>query len=115
MGGALVISSIANANDEFSSAAPFYGVPDLTKISIANIKIPVVGHFGEHDEVPNFSDKATALKLEAAAKEAGVDFTLRMWDAGHGFMNASNPAHYNEAAAKGGLAEAIAFFKRTLA
>ena len=31
MGGALTIASIAQS-EEFSAAAPFYGVPDLSKV-----------------------------------------------------------------------------------
>lgn len=48
MGGALTIAAVASQkNEEFVAAAPYYGVPDLTKISLANIKIPVLAHFGD--------------------------------------------------------------------
>lgn len=46
MGGALTLAAIANS-DEFVAAAPFYGVPDLTKVNVANIKCPVLAHFGD--------------------------------------------------------------------
>jgi carboxymethylenebutenolidase len=46
MGGALTIASIASGS-EFSAAVPFYGVPDLSKVPLGNIKIPVLAHFGD--------------------------------------------------------------------
>jgi carboxymethylenebutenolidase len=46
MGGALSIAAVASGS-EFSAAIPFYGVPDLTKVPLANIKIPVLAHFGD--------------------------------------------------------------------
>ena len=99
MGGALAIASVASGS-EFSAAVPFYGVPDLTKVPLGNIKIPVLAHFGDKDEAKGFSDPETAYKLEAASKEAGVDFTLHMWSAGHAFMNQANPKTYDPEIAK---------------
>ena len=93
MGGALTIAAIAQG-DEFSAAAPFYGVPDLSKLDLTRIKVPVLAHFGETDDAKGFSDKETALRLETAMKAAGVTFTLRMWEAGHAFMNQANPHTY---------------------
>lgn len=115
MGGALTIAAIANATDEFAAAVPFYGVPDLSKLNLANIKIPVLAHFGETDEAKGFSDPETAHKLEAAAKEAGVNFTLHMWAAGHAFMNQANPQVYKPDIAKLALAETSEFFRKSFA
>jgi len=114
MGGALTIASVASGS-EFSAAVPFYGVPDLTKVPLANIKIPVLAHFGDKDEAKGFSDPETAHKLEAAAKEAGVDFTLHMWSAGHAFMNQANPKTYDPEIAKQALHETLEFFRKNLA
>ena len=63
MGGALTLAAVANS-DEFSAAVPFYGVPDLSKVPIANIKVPVLAHFGAKDAAKGFSDPETAHKLE---------------------------------------------------
>ena len=46
MGGALVIAAIATGVDVFAAAAPFYGVPDLSKFNLASVKTPVLAHFG---------------------------------------------------------------------
>ena len=111
MGGALTIAAIASG-EEFAAAVPFYGVPDLSKFNLANIKIPVLAHFGEKDEVKGFSDKETAYKLEAAAKEAGINFTLHLWDAGHAFMNQASPKNYMPEIAKQALEESTQFFRK---
>jgi carboxymethylenebutenolidase len=113
MGGALTIAAVASG-DEFSAAIPFYGVPDLSHFNLANIKIPVLAHFGDKDDAKGFSDPETAYKLEKAAKEAGVNFTLHMWPAGHAFMNQSKPDVYEPEIAKQALAESIAFFQAHL-
>ena len=104
MGGALALAAVANSG-EFSAAVPFYGVPDLSKVPIANIKVPILAHFGEKDEAKGFSDPETAHRLESIAKEAGIDFTLHMWPAGHAFMNQSNPHVYEPEIARQALEE----------
>ena len=114
MGGALTIASVASGS-EFSAAVPFYGVPDLSKVPLANIKIPVLAHFGDKDEAKGFSDPETAYKLEAAAKEAGVDFTLHMWNAGHAFMNQASPHSYDPEIARQALEETVQFFRKNFA
>jgi len=114
MGGALTIASVASGS-EFSAAVPFYGVPDLSKVPLANIKIPVLAHFGDKDEAKGFSDPETAHRLEAAAKEAGVNFTLHMWNAGHAFMNQANPHSYDPEIARQALEETVQFFKKNFA
>ena len=92
MGGALSITAPA-FGDEFACSVPFYGVPDLSKIPLGNIKCPVLGMYGTQDKAKGFSDPDTAKKLEETALAAGVDFKLVMWDADHSFMNHNKPAH----------------------
>ena len=98
--------------EEFDAGVPFYGIPDLGKYPIANIKVPVLAMFGEKDDRMGFSDKESALKLEAAAKEAGINFTLKFWDAGHAFMNQSNTPMYVPEVAKLALVETSQFFTK---
>ena len=116
MGGALAIAAIATGVDVFAAAAPFYGVPDLSKVSLAGVKTPVLAHFGTTDDTKGFSDPDTAKRLEETFKTSGssAEFTLRMWDAGHAFMNQSNPKHYNVDVAKLALSETVQFFKKNL-
>ena len=71
MGGALAIAAIANT-DLIDAACPFYGIPDLTKINLANIKIPVFAHFAELDHAKGFSSIEDAKNLEAKAQQLGL-------------------------------------------
>lgn len=114
MGGALTLATVANSND-FAAAVPFYGIPDLSKISLGNIKVPVLAHFGDKDEAKGFSDPESAHNLDAAAKSSGVNFTLRMWNAGHAFMNQGNPNTYHPEIANQALTETVEFFKKCFA
>ena len=112
MGGALALAAAA-ASDIFSSCVPYYGAPRADMgVNIGNIKCPCLGHFGETDHAVGFSDPETARKLEVDAKALGVDFTLRMWPAGHAFMNQANPETYNAEVAKQSLQETVAFFNK---
>jgi dienelactone hydrolase len=47
LGGAIILGEFPK-NDKFSSAVPFYNVPDLSKAPIAKIKVPIIAHFGEN-------------------------------------------------------------------
>ena len=40
----------------YLSVVSFYGVPDLTKLNLKKIRVPVQGHFGNLDEIKGFSD-----------------------------------------------------------
>ena len=57
---------------------PFYGIPDLKKYLLSNIKAPVFAYFAEKDQIKGFSDSESAKNLEKLAKEAKVDFTLKI-------------------------------------
>ena len=48
MGGALTVVALANIPD-LDAASPYYGVPDLSKLSFSNVKCPVFAVFGEND------------------------------------------------------------------
>jgi carboxymethylenebutenolidase len=113
MGGALTIANLASS-DVFSAGVPFYGVPDLSFFKLENIKVPVLAHFGDLDMAKGFSDPDTARNLEAKAKEAGVNFTLHMWEGGnHAFMNQDSPNYNSDIAAKA-LNETVEFFKNNI-
>jgi carboxymethylenebutenolidase len=55
MGGALTLASASKING-WHSASPFYGIPDLNKYKLSNIKCPVLAHFGGDDNMMGFSD-----------------------------------------------------------
>ena len=86
--------------------APFGDGPapiDLT----GNIKIPVMGNFGETDENPSPADVAT---IEAKLTAAGVNHDFKSYPgAGHGF-NCDDRGSYNEAAAKDAFTRTLGWF-----
>jgi carboxymethylenebutenolidase len=111
MGGALTIATLANSKN-FDKGVPFYGVPDFSKVELKNISVPVLAHFGEKDQVKGFSDPEAAKKLEEEMKNAGVDFTLHLWEGGnHAFMNQDSTNYQPEIAEKA-FEETVAFLKK---
>ena len=100
-----------------SAASVYYGgrilVPfgdgpapiDLT----SNIKIPVMGNFGDTDENPSPADVAT---IEAKLKAAGVTYDFKSYPgAGHGF-NCDDRGSYNEAAATDAFTRTLGWFDK---
>ena len=109
MGGALAIATIATF-DVFDGACPFYGVPDLTKFDLGNIRCKVFAQFGDLDRAKGFSDPETAKNLENSALRRGVDFKLKIWEnADHAFMNQDSP-NYNSHVAEEAIIETCDFF-----
>jgi carboxymethylenebutenolidase len=112
LGGALTIAALSVYPDTFSAGVPFYGVPDLSKFELKNIKAPVLAQFGDKDDAKGFSDPESAYNLEKKAKEAGVNFTLHMWEGGHhAFMNQDRGELYNAELAAKALDETVKFLK----
>lgn len=111
MGGALTIATLSTFNNIFSGAVPFYGIPDLTKFDVGNIKCPVIANFGTLDSAKGFSDPEAAKNLEKIAKEKNIDFKLNMWEnVDHAFMN-QDSKNYNAEAAGKAIVETCEFFK----
>jgi len=111
MGGAITIASIANFGEAFDGAAPFYGIPDLSKFDIGNAKCAILAHFGDLDKAKGFSDPEAAKNLEQIALDKGCKFKLRMWEnVDHAFMN-QDSQRYNADAAEKALTETVEFFK----
>jgi carboxymethylenebutenolidase len=95
LGGALTVASLANI-PELDAGSPYYGVPDLSNFDLSKIKVPVYAYFGENDDHKGFSSPEDGKRLEKAAKDAGVNFTLDIVPvAGHAFMN-KNSERYHE-------------------
>lgn len=59
MGGTLSIA-VSTRDNNISALAPFYGVPDLSKYKLENIKVPMLATFAELDKVVGFSSPADA-------------------------------------------------------
>ena len=74
-----------------------------------DIKIPVMGNFGEDDENPTPDDVA---QIEQALQAAGVTYDFKMYaGAGHGF-NCNERPDYREDAAADALSRTLGWFDR---
>ena len=114
MGGALAIAAISAFPDLIHASAPFYGVPDLNTFSLANIKGPIRGHFGETDAYKGFSAPEDGKRLEDEGAKYGKDVKVKVWPgAGHAFMNVDRPDAYNADVAAKALDEVAEFFNST--
>lgn len=113
MGGALTIMTSASCGD-IDAAAPFYGVPDLSKCDVSKIKCPIIAHFGALDQAKGFSDITARQNLENAFKKGNVSYEIKVWEkADHAFMNQDSHA-YNPDVAKEAFAHVINWFKTKL-
>jgi len=87
MGGALTLACGVLV-DGVQAIAPFYGTPPLQLADVSKMKVPVLAHFGEKDDMEGFSDPASAKALGEALKQSGCEHEiLLMQGVGHGFMN----------------------------
>ncbi len=75
----------------------YYGMPVKDVEKLKTLNTDVLGIFGSQDQgIP----PATVEEFEKAAKTAGKNVTVKMFDAVHAFANPSNPKYDKEAAAK---------------
>jgi carboxymethylenebutenolidase len=87
LGGGLSLWAAANC-PKVTAAVTYYYVMPHGKPEFANIKGPVLGHFGTADE---FISHAEAQALESELAEAGVEVAFNYYDdAGHAFFNDTN-------------------------
>lgn len=101
--------ALAGDDDRIRAAVPFYGAPaDLTKVS--SIHCPVLAIYGDQDE----RLMAGLPEVEAAMKDAGVDFTSKVYPgAQHAFFNDAGP-NYDADAAADAWQLSLDFLARTL-
>jgi carboxymethylenebutenolidase len=83
LGGALSILAAMKA-PELDAAVCFYGVPSPEAGDPATIRIPLLGHFAEHDDWCT-PDKVAAF--ERRLRAGAVDVELHRYAAAHAFMN----------------------------
>jgi carboxymethylenebutenolidase len=88
MGGGFVLLLAAQQGDKIGAAVPFYGVLGEDFPSFDNLTAPLLGHFGELDEMaPPDSVRYLAATIE---QQSGVKPDLRIYPAGHAFFNDEN-------------------------
>ncbi|HEY8553886.1 MAG TPA: dienelactone hydrolase family protein [Burkholderiales bacterium] len=78
----------------------------------ADIGCPLQFHFGEEDDNPSPADR---IKLDAELTRRGKAHEFHTYaNAGHAFMNFTNPERYREAAAEASWPRTLAFLERHL-
>jgi len=109
--GGFMTYTVASHYPDLGAVLPFYGGGyDPTPAEVAQVNAPVLAFYGSQDEgIP----PAQIQKIERLYKDAGKDFNVRIYDAGHAFLN---PDHGmgNEAAAAEAWPRAVAFLKEKL-
>jgi carboxymethylenebutenolidase len=110
VGGFLTYTVAARYNN-LAAAIPFYGGGyDPKPEDVAKVNAPVLAVYGSRDDgIP----AAQIEKIEQMYKAAGKDITVKIYDAGHAFLN---PDHGmgNEAAAADAWPLAVNFLRKHL-
>ena len=109
--GGFMTYIVASRYHDLGAVVPFYGGGyDPTPEEVAKVNAPVLAFYGSRD---NGIPMRQIQKIERMYKEAGKDFTVKVYDAGHAFIN---PDHGmgNEKAAREAWPVAVNFLKEKL-
>jgi carboxymethylenebutenolidase len=109
--GGLLTYIVASRYPDLAAVVAFYaGGYDPTPQEVAKVNAPVLAFYGRKDQSIPMEQVA---KIERMYKEAGKDFTVKVYDAGHAFIN---PDHGmgNEQAAAEAWPLAVNFLKEKL-
>ena len=111
MGGRLVLAT-ALVEDDLGAAVPFYGSP-LTPEEAANVKAPVMGHYGTEDGgIPVEGVKA----MEEGLNAAGIENEIYIYEgAQHAFFNDTRASSYDAEASAAAWERTLGWFERYLA
>ncbi|MBX5451954.1 dienelactone hydrolase family protein [Thermogemmatispora sp.] len=109
--GGLLTYTVAERYTDLAAAVPFYaGGYDPQPENVARVTAPILAIYGRYDDsIP----MEQVEKVERVYKEAGKDITVKVYDAGHAFLN---PMHGmgNEKAAAEAWPLAVRFLKEKL-
>ncbi len=109
--GGFMTYTVASRYTDLGAVVPFYGAGyDPTPEEVAKVNAPVLAIYGSKDDSVPAEQRQ---KIEQLYKDAGKDFTIKVYDAGHAFIN---PVHGsgNEKAASEAWPLAINFLKERL-
>jgi carboxymethylenebutenolidase len=110
MGGAVAVIGAAHIPG-LSAAVSFYGVPPEQAARPADVKIPLQGHFANHDD---YITAQVVDVFEQGLKAAGKTFEFFRYDAHHAFANEQRMAVHDRQAAELAWGRATAFLHRLL-
>jgi len=109
--GGFLTYVVASRYPHLGAVVPFYGGGyDPTPENVENVTAPVLACYGSRDSI---IPQKQIQKIERMYKEEGKDITVKVYDAGHAFLN---PDHGmgNEKAAAEAWQIAIKFLKEKL-
>ena len=109
--GGFLAYSVASRYSELGAVVPFYGAGyDPTSEEVAKVNAPVLAFYGSKDHsVP----PSQIEKIERLYKESGKSLTVKVYDAGHAFINPDH-GNGNEAAAADAWPQAVNFLRQHL-
>ncbi|GCE48957.1 carboxymethylenebutenolidase [Thermosporothrix hazakensis] len=109
--GGLLTFLTAERYPDLGCAVPFYaGHYDPTPEEVARVRCPILAIYGKQDKgIP----QSQIQKIEKLYHDAGKDLTVKVYDAGHAFLNPSHDA-YNAQAAADAWPRAVQFLKQHL-
>jgi len=111
MGGALALYT-ATKNQNIGACIVFYGIHPNVKPDLPNLRVPVLGIFGEKDHsVP----PDAVHELERKIRDQGKQIEVKIYpDADHAFFNDTRPEVYKAEAAADAWKRSIAFLREHL-
>ncbi|MCK8491979.1 dienelactone hydrolase family protein [Spirosoma sp. RP8] len=95
-GGMLSLQSAMLEGNRAKGCVMYYGRPEQDVDKLKTLDTDVLGIFGSQDK--GISPESVK-EFEKNMEKAGEKVTVKMYDAGHGFANPSNPVYNKEAAA----------------
>ncbi len=96
--GGLMTYVVASRYSDLGAIVPFYGAGyDPTPAEVEKVNAPVLAIYGSKDESIPMEQRQ---KIERMYKAAGKDFTVKVYDAGHAFINPSHGNGNEKAAAE---------------
>jgi len=103
--------SFAASEPALAAALPFYGHAPEKEEELARISCPIIAFYGKKD----IALVQGLPQLEASMKKLNKDFQYKIYpNAGHAFMNDTNPTTYNKEAAEDAWEKALQFLEKHL-
>lgn len=109
-GGMLSLQSALLEGQKAKGCVMYYGRPEQDVNKLKTLDTDVIGFFGTQDK--GITPESVKM-FEENMQKAGKKLTVKMYDAGHGFANPSNPV-YNKEATADAYKLAVAYLKRKL-
>jgi carboxymethylenebutenolidase len=109
--GGFLTYTVASLYPDLGTVVAFYGAGyDPTPEEVAKVNAPVLAIYGRQD---NSIPLEQIYKIEKLYKDKGKDITVKVYDAGHAFVNPDHGAG-NEQAASAAWSLAVNFLKEKL-